>query len=160
MAYHTAVLPGSGRLEGFERPAAQAKRVHDWGTMRVFISSTIEDLEIYRAKAEEAVLRAGCTPTLLKYWGPSGRPPLSECLCRVAEGDLLVVIVAYRYGWRPGSVALNPRRLLKAPVAVHLLPSAVGNRIFALRAVLRKSGSRQRWSLDVCGRGAPWSAAA
>ena len=68
--------------------------------MRVFISSTIEDLEIYRAKAEEAVLRAGCTPTLLKYWGPSGRPPLSECLRRVAEANLLVVIVAYRYGWR------------------------------------------------------------
>ena len=71
------------------------------GAVRVFISSTIEDLGVYRQRAEEAVIRAGCTPTLLKYWGPSGRPPLSECLRRIAESDLLVVIVAYRYGWVP-----------------------------------------------------------
>ena len=69
--------------------------------MKVFISSTIGDLEVYRAKAEEAVTRARCTPTMLKYWGPSGRLPLEECLRQVRESDLLVAMVAYRYGWVP-----------------------------------------------------------
>jgi hypothetical protein len=78
--------------------------------MKVFISSTIEDLELYRAKAEEAVIRARCTPTLLKYWGPSGYPPLKECLHQVAQSDLLVVIVAYRYGWVPKDQPTKKRK--------------------------------------------------
>lgn len=78
--------------------------------MRVFISSTIEDLQLYRDKAEEAVIRAGCTPTLLKYFGPSGRPPLRECLDQVAQADLLVVIIAYRYGWVPDDRPTKKRK--------------------------------------------------
>jgi hypothetical protein len=81
--------------------------------MKVFISSTIEDLELYRAKAEGAVNRARCTPTLLKYWGPSGHPPLEECLPQVAQSDLLVVIVAYRYGWVPEDQPAKERKSLR-----------------------------------------------
>ncbi len=78
--------------------------------MRVFISSTIEDLELYRDKAVEAVNRAGCTPVLLKYFGPSGHKPLKECLAQVDQCDLLVVIVAYRYGWVPEDQPTKDRK--------------------------------------------------
>jgi hypothetical protein len=48
----------------------------------VFISSTSEDLKAYRAAA-------------------SGGPPLNECLEKVSRCDLVVAIVAHRYGCTP-----------------------------------------------------------
>ncbi len=71
-------------------------------TPQVFISSTSEDLEPYRKAAEEAALKAGFHPIMFEYWAAGGNPPLQECLARVEPADLLVVMVAKRYGWVPG----------------------------------------------------------
>src|SRR5437870_3480013 len=69
---------------------------------RVFISSTIADLESYRAAAREAVIAAGMFPVLSDNFPASGaEPPLKVCLDRVSETDVLIVLVAHRYGWRP-----------------------------------------------------------
>ena len=82
--------PGSSSL-----PARQ-------GAPRVFISSTSEDLEPYRAKASAAANAAGLLPIMMEYFTASGaRPPLAACLAKVDECDVLVVIVAHRYGWKP-----------------------------------------------------------
>src|ERR1039457_251648 len=71
---------------------------------RVFISSTIEDLATYRAKATAAANTAGFLPVMLEYFTASGaRPPLAECLTKVRDCDVLVVMVAHRYGWKPPS---------------------------------------------------------
>jgi formylglycine-generating enzyme required for sulfatase activity len=74
----------------------------------VFISSTREDLEEYRAKAEEAVKLVECVPRMMKYFAVSGEhPPLEACLKKISgselepPADVLVVIVAHRYGWVP-----------------------------------------------------------
>jgi hypothetical protein len=68
----------------------------------VFISSTSEDLKPYRAAARDAALRAGFRPDMMEYFGVGGtRPPLGECLAKVSASDVVVVIVAHRYGWKP-----------------------------------------------------------
>lgn len=69
---------------------------------RAFISSTSEDLTAYRAAARDAVASAEMLPTMMEYFAASGaQPPLAECLKKVSETDVLLVIVAFRYGWVP-----------------------------------------------------------
>jgi hypothetical protein len=68
----------------------------------VFISSTSEDLAPYRAAARDAALRAGFRPDMMEYFIAGGKtPPLSECLAKVSGSDVVVVLVAHRYGWKP-----------------------------------------------------------
>src|SRR5271168_5047225 len=71
----------------------------------VFISSTSEDLADYRVAARDAVIAAGLHPEMMEYFAASGGPPLTECLARVAPCDLLIALVAQRYGWVPGDQA-------------------------------------------------------
>jgi len=68
----------------------------------VFISSTAEDLKPYRAAARDAAVGADFLPRMMEYFVASGsKLPLGECLAKVSEADVLVVIVAHRYGWIP-----------------------------------------------------------
>ena len=69
----------------------------------MFISSTVEDLKAYRKAAQDAALSAGFQPILFEHWpAKDQRRPVAECLSHVSQADLLVVIVAHRYGWVPG----------------------------------------------------------
>lgn len=70
-------------------------------TPRVFISSTVEDLKDYRDAVRDAALRADFFPVMQEYFAATGGPPLPECMRKVDQCDVLVVIVAYRYGWIP-----------------------------------------------------------
>jgi hypothetical protein len=67
----------------------------------VFISSTSEDLKLCRAAARDAAIGAGLLPKMMEYFVPNGRPSLPECLRKVSEADVVVAIVAHRYGWVP-----------------------------------------------------------
>lgn len=67
----------------------------------VFISSTVEDLKLYRSHARDAAIRAGFYPLMQEYFVARDNPPLKECLERVEHADVVVVIVAHRYGWVP-----------------------------------------------------------
>ena len=67
----------------------------------VFISSTSEDLKAHRQAAQNAVMKAGCHPEMMEYFAAGGNPPLPTCLEKVRPCDVLVVIVAHRYGWIP-----------------------------------------------------------
>jgi hypothetical protein len=70
------------------------------GTPKVFVSSTAEDLKPYRAAARDAAIGAELLPKMMEYFVASGdKPPLPACLERVSEADVLIVIVAHRYGW-------------------------------------------------------------
>ena len=66
----------------------------------VFISSTSEDLKLYRAAARDAI-GAGLVPLMMEYFVATGGPSLQECLRKVSQADLVVAIVAHRYGWVP-----------------------------------------------------------
>jgi len=67
----------------------------------VFISSTVEDLKPYRAAAEHGAKTARFFPVMQEYFVARDNPPLKECLERVSQADVVVVIVAHRYGWVP-----------------------------------------------------------
>jgi len=68
----------------------------------VFISSTVEDLKPYRVAASFEARRAGFKVLKQEDWVASGdNPPTQKCLGEVAKADVLVVIVARRYGWVP-----------------------------------------------------------
>lgn len=69
---------------------------------KVFVSSTAEDLKAHREAARDAVLAAGMLPVMMEYFAASGeKPPLAACLAKASETDVLLVIVAHRYGWVP-----------------------------------------------------------
>jgi len=68
----------------------------------VFISSTLEDLKPYREAARKAAVETRFHPEMQEDFEASGRyPPLQECLWRVSGVDVVVVILAHRYGWVP-----------------------------------------------------------
>jgi len=68
----------------------------------VFISSTAEDLQPYREKAIFEAERAGFEVHTQEYFVASGNErPLAKCFEEVAKADVVVVIVAHRYGWVP-----------------------------------------------------------
>ena len=76
----------------------------------VFISATCEDLKEYRAAARDAALSVRFRPEMMEYFAASGGPPLGECLDRVSQCDLLIVLVAHRFGWVPPNQAGNDRK--------------------------------------------------
>jgi hypothetical protein len=67
----------------------------------VFISSTSVDLKSYRAATVDAARRAGFEPIAIEEFDAESRPPVEVDLDRVATADVLVVIIAHRYGWIP-----------------------------------------------------------
>src|SRR5437868_512382 len=71
------------------------------GQCSVFISSTSEDLKEYRAAARDAVLAVGLRPVMMEYFAASGGPPLRECLDLVSPCEVVIVLIAERYGWVP-----------------------------------------------------------
>ncbi len=68
---------------------------------RVFVSYTDTDLVEHAAQAIEAINKHGWTPDQFKYWDASGEDIVATCLARVDSCDILLVLVAHRYGWVP-----------------------------------------------------------
>ena len=67
----------------------------------VFISATRKDLREYVDLAREAVSHAGFAAEMQEYFPPEGKRSLPACLDKVAAADVVIVIVAHRYGWVP-----------------------------------------------------------
>jgi len=68
----------------------------------VFISSTSDDLKDHREQAASAARASGFFPLMMEYFPASGHAPsLPACLEKVAEAEVVVVLVAHRYGWVP-----------------------------------------------------------
>jgi len=68
--------------------------------LRVFLSYTAEDLHPH-ARAVVTALRTLYEIEDHVEWPANGRRSVAECRRRVAECDVLVVLVAHRYGWVP-----------------------------------------------------------
>jgi hypothetical protein len=96
----------------------------------VFISSTCEDLKRtgHRDAARDAALGAEMSLDMQEYWPARDNPPLKECLARVGKVDVLVVIVAYRFGWVPPDQPEKDRKkrksVTRAPASDTLSPLA------------------------------------
>ena len=68
----------------------------------VFISSTAKDLIAHRDAAAKAARQSGFEDVRMEdFEAQSLNPPYAACMEKVRECDVLVVIVADRYGWVP-----------------------------------------------------------
>jgi hypothetical protein len=71
--------------------------------LRVFISSTSEDLKDYRAVARNVVLDLQWQPVMMEHFGASTQTILDECRNRIDSCELVILLVAQRRGWVPSS---------------------------------------------------------
>lgn len=69
--------------------------------MRIFISSTYEDLAGYRDRVAEAIERLGQERTRMEIFGARPETALRASLDDVAMSDAFVGIYAHRYGYLP-----------------------------------------------------------
>ena len=71
--------------------------------MKVFLSSTAEDLAEYRTLAEKTIrdLSEEIDIVAMEHFGPRPETPIKECERLARESDILVCIVAHRYGSIP-----------------------------------------------------------
>jgi Domain of unknown function (DUF4062) len=69
--------------------------------MKVFISSTYEDLIDYRTKTAEAVERLGQQGVRMEVFGARPQRATEVCRDEIVESDIFVGIYAHRYGYIP-----------------------------------------------------------
>jgi len=69
--------------------------------MKVFLSSTAQDLKAYRQVADDTILRLFQQAVVMERFGPLPGDPVSECERKARECDVLVCVVAHRYGFVP-----------------------------------------------------------
>ncbi|HYR28308.1 MAG TPA: DUF4062 domain-containing protein [Thermoanaerobaculia bacterium] len=69
--------------------------------MKVFLSSTAQDLVAYRKVADDTILRMSQEAVVMERFGPLPGEPVAECERQARESDVVVCIVAHRYGFVP-----------------------------------------------------------
>jgi len=69
--------------------------------MKVFLSSTAQDLVAYRKVADDTILRMSQEAIVMERFGPLPGEPVAESERKARECDVLVCIVAHRYGFVP-----------------------------------------------------------
>src|SRR2546423_15388354 len=70
--------------------------------MKVFLSSTALDLGAYRKVSDDTILRLSQQSAAMERFGPLPGMPVDECERLARESDVVVCIVAHRYGFVPG----------------------------------------------------------
>ncbi|MDR4504091.1 MAG: SUMF1/EgtB/PvdO family nonheme iron enzyme [Candidatus Scalindua sp.] len=68
---------------------------------KVFVSSTFLDNKERRRTVEDSITMAGMVWHGMEFFEASTRPVVEECLRHAREADVLVGIIAHRYGWEP-----------------------------------------------------------
>lgn len=69
--------------------------------MKIYISSTYQDLVDYRLAVDRTLRRMGHDVIGMEQYVAEGNKPLERCLADVRSADLYVVVVAWRYGYIP-----------------------------------------------------------
>ena len=69
--------------------------------MKVFLSSTAVDLVAHRQVADDTILRLTPQAVVMERFGPLPNEPVAECERKARECDVLVCVVAHRYGYVP-----------------------------------------------------------
>lgn len=70
--------------------------------MKVFLSSTALDLVAYRKVADDTILRLSQQTVAMERFGPLPGKPVQEWERLGRESDVVVCVVAHRYGSMPG----------------------------------------------------------
>ena len=69
--------------------------------MKVFLSSTAQDLVAHRQVADDTILRLSQEAVVMERFGPLPGEPVAECERKARESDVVLCIVAHRYGFVP-----------------------------------------------------------
>ncbi|MCC7377013.1 MAG: DUF4062 domain-containing protein [Verrucomicrobiales bacterium] len=69
--------------------------------MKVFLSSTAQDLVAHRKTADDTLLRLSQEVVVMERFGPRPGSPVDECERLAAGSNVLLCIVAHRYGFVP-----------------------------------------------------------
>lgn len=77
--------------------------------MKIYVSSTFEDLRDHRAALDTALRRMGHDVIGMEHYVAEGTTPLKRCLDDVRSSDIYIVIVAWRYGYVPRGEGVNPQ---------------------------------------------------
>ena len=87
--------------------------------LRVFLSSTALDLGKHRGVADDTLLRLAQQSVVMERFGAQPGTPVAECERLAASCDLLVCIVAHRYGFEPepGRGSITRREVVAARAA-------------------------------------------
>lgn len=76
--------------------------------MKVYISSTYQDLIEYRAAVDRTLRRMGHDVIGMEQYVAEGSKPVERCKADVRTADAYVIIVAWRYGYVPGRTLTPP----------------------------------------------------
>jgi tetratricopeptide (TPR) repeat protein len=87
--------------------------------MKVFLSSTAQDLVAYRNVADDTILRLSQEGVRMERFGPLPGEPAEECERKARECEVTVCIVAHRYGFVPekGKGSITRREVEAAKTA-------------------------------------------
>ena len=69
--------------------------------MKIYISSTFQDLSDHRSAVDRTLRRMGHDVIGMEQYVAEGNKPLDRCLADVRTADLYVIILAWRYGYVP-----------------------------------------------------------
>jgi Domain of unknown function (DUF4062) len=70
-------------------------------SITVFVSSTSQDLEDYRAVARNVILDLHWRPEMMEHFDAMPEPTVEVCRAAVERCDLMLLLVAWRQGWVP-----------------------------------------------------------
>ena len=76
--------------------------------MKIYVSSTFEDLREHRAALDTALRRMGHDVIGMEHYVAQGSTPLEQCLADVRSADVYIVVAAWRYGYVPQDPSANP----------------------------------------------------
>lgn len=96
--------------------------------MRVFVSSTYEDLALHRGKVEDSLAMSGIAYNAMEHFAASSSPTIHTCLQAVGASNVFVGILGVRYGSSPPGCQLSytereykHARSLKIPIMMFLI---------------------------------------
>lgn len=75
--------------------------------MKVFVSSTYDDLKSHRSVVEASLYRSGYEFNGMEHFSAEPRPPLEVCLEAVRTGDVFVGLIGMKYGTCPPGKKLS-----------------------------------------------------
>jgi hypothetical protein len=76
--------------------------------MKVYISSTFQDLRDHRAAIDRSLRRMGHDVIGMEQYVAEGAKPVDRCLADVRAADVYLVVLAWRYGYVPADADANP----------------------------------------------------
>ncbi len=87
--------------------------------MKVYISSTYQDLVEHRIAVDRTLRRMGHDVIGMEQYVAEGSKPVDRCKADVRSADAYVIIVAWRFGYVPGATAspVDPRSITEIEFA-------------------------------------------